>query len=326
MNTAEALREIVPELPLVEKYIVDLFLSRHDKMGNLDSFLAQLIGKKFRPALCLVSARLHRERDLQSLIPIAAALELIHTATLLHDDVLDDAQLRRNRPTVNSLWGNQLAVLLGDYLFSKAFTLLTSFGNLELIDLMANTVEEMSVGEIQQQLDCANTDLAEEAYLERIRQKTAVFMASSCLAGSLIAETPMQIKSALHRYGLKLGMAYQIIDDVLDFCAKEKNTGKDVCSDLKNGIITLPLIYTLRLSPIKHEIVSWIKGKMPGETASLLIINEIKRQGGIEYSIQAAERYIDEALTYLEAIPAQEVQSSLKTIAQLVLTKVPLLS
>ena len=320
MKTAQALEEIVPALPLVERYIAALFQSRPDITGN---FLAQLIGKKFRPALFLASARIQREHELPSLIPLAAALELLHTATLLHDDVLDEAQLRRSRPTANTLWGNQLAVLLGDYLFAKAFTLFTSFGNMEIIDLMVNTIEEMSAGEIQQQLDCANTDLTEEAYLERVKQKTAVFMAASCLAGCLVAETSMQIKSAVYRYGLKLGMAYQIIDDLLDYCAKEKNTGKDACSDIKNGIITLPLIHTLQVSPIKNILVSLIKEKLPGETESLLIFIEIKRQGGLAYSVKKAERYLAEALTCLEAIPAKEVQSSLKSIARLVLKKVP---
>jgi len=220
------------------------------------------------------------------------------------------------------LWGNQVAVLLGDYLFSKALTLLTTFGNLEIIDLMVNVIEEMSVGEIQQQLEVSNPDLTEEEYLERIKQKTAVFMASCCLAGCLTSETCIETKSSLYKYGLKLGIAYQIIDDVLDFFGKEKNTGKDICSDLKNGVLTLPLIHTLRLSPLKDDISSWIKEQKLGESEILIIKNEIKLQGGIEYSIKTVERYINEALTYLEAIPLEDVKNSLEAISQLVLRKV----
>lgn len=322
MKTKQDLREIVPELEYVDKFIIDMFQSRSDHIENLNSFLGQMKGKKFRPALFLTSARMHAGRDLPSLIPLAASLELVHTATLLHDDVLDNAQLRRSRPTVNTLWGNQVAVLLGDYLFSRAFTLLTSFGSLEIIELMVNVIEEMSVGEIQQQLEASNPHVTEEEYLERIRQKTAVFMASCCLAGCLTSETSMEIKSSVYKYGLKLGMAYQIIDDVLDYSGQEKNTGKDTCSDLKNGIITLPLIHTLKLSPGKDDISSWIKEQKLGESEILIIKNEIKLQGGIEYSIKIAERYMNEALTYLEAIPSEDVQNSLEAISQLVLRKV----
>jgi heptaprenyl diphosphate synthase len=322
LKTRHDLREIVPELEYVDKFILEMFQSRSDNIGSLNSFLGQMKGKKFRSALFLTCARMHQGRDLQSLIPIAASLELIHTATLLHDDVLDEARLRRSRPTANTLWGNQVAVLLGDYLFSRAFTLLTSFGNLEIIDLMVNTMEEMSVGEIQQQLEVSNPDLTEEEYLERIKQKTAVFMASCCLAGCLICEASREIKSSVYNYGLKLGMVYQIIDDVLDFSGKEKNIGKDTCSDLKNGIITLPLIHTLKLSPGKDDISSWIKEQKLGESEILIIKNEIKLQGGIEYSIKIAERYMNEALTYLEAIPSEDVQNSLEAISQLVLRKV----
>jgi geranylgeranyl pyrophosphate synthase len=325
LKTRQDLREIVPELEYVDKFIIEMFQSRSDTIGSLKPFLVQMKGKKFRPALFLTCARMHHGRDLQSIIPIAVSLELIHTATLLHDDVLDNARLRRSRPTVNTLWGNQVAVLLGDYLFSRALTLLTTFGNLEIIELMVNVIEEMSIGEIQQQLEASNPDLTEEEYLERIKQKTAVFMASCCLAGCLASKTSMEIKSSVYKYGLNLGMAYQVIDDVLDFSGQEKNTGKDTCSDLKNGIITLPLIYTLQFSPIKDEIFSWIREQRLGESELFIILNEIKLQGGIEYSIKTAERYIDKALTCLEAIPTEDVQNGLKAVTRLVLRKVPII-
>ncbi len=321
MKTQQDLWEIVPELVEVEKHLEEIIFSRAEYLPPVDSFLMERKGKKLRPALFLASARVHGN-NLQNLIPLAVGMELIHTATLIHDDVVDNARMRRNMPTINYSQGNKMAILLGDYFFARAFTILTAYGRIEIIDLMTNVVEEMSLGELQQQRDTFNTSLTESDYLGKIKQKTALFIASCCLSGCLTASTTSEIEAAFYNYGLNLGMAFQIIDDVLDFYGKEKNTGKESCSDIKNGIITLPVIRTLQLSTKKEELYTCLNRGKLDEMEITLILKEIKSQGGLQYSIKTAEEYIVRALSYLNKIPSGEVVQNLKAIAQFVLARV----
>ncbi|MDO9534759.1 MAG: polyprenyl synthetase family protein [Bacillota bacterium] len=321
MKTKDALLDIVPELEQIDEFIIKIIKQNPQKFALVNSTLIKMKGKKLRPALFLISARLHWN-NLENLIPIAASLELIHTATLMHDDVLDNANLRRGVPTLNSIWGNHMSVLIGDYIFSKAFTILTANGSLEIIDLIANVVEKTSAGEIGQQLDSFNTEITEEEYLERIELKTAVFMASCCLAGCLTSDAAEELKKTFFQFGLNLGMAFQIIDDVLDFSIEKKSSiGKDICSDLKNGVITLPLIHTLQLSKRKNEIISWINDRKLGEDELLSTLQEIKLKGGLSYSLKLAEDYISKAFKCLERIPSKEVRDGLKVISRIILDR-----
>ncbi|RJX26489.1 MAG: polyprenyl synthetase family protein [Dethiobacter sp.] len=320
MKTQQDLWEIVPELAEVEKNMEEILFSHADLLPPMDSFLLEKKGKRLRPALFLASARVHRS-NLQNLIPLAVSLELIHTATLIHDDVVDNAPMRRNMPTINSSQGDKTAILLGDYFLARAFTILTAFGRLQIVDLMANVIEEMSMGELQQQKDAFNTNLTENDYLEKIKQKTALFIASCCLAGYLTSGTTAEIESAFYNYGLNLGMAFQIIDDVLDFYGKDKNTGKEKFSDIKNGIITLPVIHTLQLSPRKEELYRCLNREKLNEAEILLILNEIKSQQGLQYSIKTAKNYIARALSCLKKIPSEEAVENLKAMARFVLAR-----
>ena len=321
MKTKQRLMEIVPELDQVDSYTVDLFSLGVQKLADIHALILKMQGKKLRPALFLASARFHWD-NMQKLIPVAVGLELAHTATLIHDDVLDHARMRRNVPTVNVLMGNHMAILLGDYLFTKAFTLITAYGSMEITDLFANLVERTAIGEICQQLDAFNVSLSEQEYLDRIEQKTATFIASCCLAGCLTAPASEQTKEAFHQFGLNLGMAFQIIDDVLDYTSREKKIGKDLHSDLQNGVLTLPLLYTLQCSKKGKEIGELILEKKLGEKDLLFLVKEIKAAGGLQYSIDAAESYIQKAYYYLEYIPSLRVVSGLRAIAEYVVSRV----
>lgn len=320
MKTKQNLREIVPELEEVDRYIGKVIQSNPQKMAQLNISLLNMKGKKLRPALFLCSARLHRKNVLD-LIPLAVSLELIHTATLIHDDIVDEASLRRNMPTVNTLWGNQIAVLSGDYLFAKSITIITAFGNLEIIDLIANMVEKTAIGEIRQQMDSFNIELSQEEYLERIEQKTAIFIASCCLAACLTSDTDEKIKLAFYNFGLNLGIAFQIIDDVLDYTNEEKIIGKDSFSDLKNGIITLPLIHTFKHTRKRDDISRWINDRRLGKEELQFILSEIKIEGGVEYSIAMAQKYIEKAMYFLDQIPSKEVSNDLRAISGYVLKR-----
>ncbi len=316
MRSQQELTEIVPELLLVEeklKKVVCEDLSAHP--GLSQPLLKDVQGKKLRPALFLASARSHWD-DLTELIPLAASLELIHLATLLHDDVIDNATLRRNLPAVNVTAGNKMAVLLGDYYFSKAFSLLSSEGNTEIITLFACVVEEMSLGEIQQERDSFKIDLTETDYLERTRKKTALFMASCCLASCLISETTEELKRTLYHYGLNLGMAFQIIDDLLDFRGNTLETGKNCYADIINGVITLPLIHVLQEPSNADLMQDWIlAGDRDRESLEALMEN-INIDAGLHYAVTVAEQYMNKASCFAEMVPSRDVVNILQKIIQ----------
>lgn len=321
LRSHQDLWELVPELPEVEQFLAEsLHFPFLRKMPADASFLQELKGKKVRPALFLITARMHGDR-LNELVPVAAALELVHMATLVHDDVVDNARFRRDRPTVNQMLGNKMAVLTGDYLFARAFKLLTAYGSMEIVDLMAEVVAQMSSGELQQQLDSFDPGLSEQQYLERNRQKTAAFMASCCMAGGVAAGAEDPVNFSLYQYGLHMGMAFQLIDDILDFYGEEKETGKEACSDLRNGVVTLPLIYTLRGSQHGERLASWIREGNMDEERIQFILDEVKQCGGLNYSARKAEQYMQEALAFLTEIPSPEVVESLKTVSRLIISR-----
>lgn len=317
MKTKLGLIEIVPELAEVEASLKNIVQSCVEDIGYLDTFLLEGSGKKLRPALFLASARIHWE-DVSSFIPLAVSLELIHTATLIHDDVVDKAARRRNLPTLNYALGNKMAVLFGDYLFAKAFTILTSSGSIEIINLIASVVKKMSLGELKQQVDAFNVDITEEDYLERIKQKTALFIASCCLAGCLTAEASEKLRTAFYNFGLNLGMAFQIIDDVLDYHVDGHNTGKDCFIDIRNGIVTLPLIHALKFSRRREEISLLLKKGRLDNHDLLMLLEEILQAGGIDYSLEKAKRYIEQALNHIGLIPSKKVAESLNEITRVV--------
>ncbi len=322
MPLQQELSLIIPEIAHVnaeiKKTVEEELLSHYQPS---QPFLLDGQGKKLRPALFLASAKTHGD-DVSELIPLAASLELIHMATLLHDDVVDRAALRRNLPTVNSSEGNIIAVLLGDYLFSKAFSLLTSAGNLEIIQLFSRVVERMSLGELKQQTDAFNLFLAEEEYLDRINQKTAEFMASCSLAGCLTSECPEDLQISLYHFGLNLGMAFQIIDDVIDFKDLNSRTGKDHFNDLKNGVMTLPLIYVLQSPSNKELMIKWMSNNRMDEDSIANLLDQIKINRGLAYALSRAEQYLNQARCFAGQVPSKEAQQNLQLILQLIWSRV----
>jgi len=321
LQTQQGLSEIVPELVQVNDEIESILQKGvKNHLGSSQPFFIDKRGKKLRPALFLSSAKIHWQ-ELTELIPLAASLELIHLATLVHDDVVDNATLRRNMPTVNATKGNKIAVLMGDYFFSKAFSLLTTVGNMEIINLLSRVVEEMSLGEIQQQIDAFNADLTEEEYLQRIRQKTAQFMASCCLAGCLTSEAPEDLKVTLYNYGLNLGMAFQIVDDVMDFKSDEFQTGKNNYSDLRNGVITLPLIYVLRTSPKSGLLRKSIQDKGPKTIEIERLLEEVEIDKGLAYALNVADQHIEKAGFFAGQVPSKPVMETFQAITHLIFNR-----
>lgn len=250
--------EILQEdLARCEEVLFDSLKIGDEFVETISQHLLKSGGKRLRPGLCILSARAGKKFSLEKILPIAAALELIHTASLVHDDVIDESPLRRGRQTTNSLWGNQSAILSGDFLFARAFKLISSqdYGNRISMSL-ATLVENLSVGEILQDRFSFRV-VSESEYLKRISMKTAGFLSTACELGAIVGGMEDRDVENLTRYGECIGMAFQLTDDILDIVGDEKNLGKKAGADLKQGIITLPVIYALESNPADlREIVT----------------------------------------------------------------------
>ena len=237
-----ALTQLVgDDLKEVNQIIVQFMQSPVALIPQLAGHIVAAGGKRLRPMLTLASARLCGYAGKRHLA-LAACVEFIHTATLLHDDVVDDSDLRRGLKTANAVWGNKASVLVGDFLFSRAFQLMVGDRSIAVLQILANAAAEIAQGEVLQLLTANDTTTTESAYLEVIRAKTAVLFAAACRVGAVIADRPKAEEEALESYGLNLGIAFQLVDDMLDYAAHEKTLGKTVGDDFREGKITLPVV------------------------------------------------------------------------------------
>lgn len=220
-------------------------------------------GKRLRPMLTLAAAKMCGYTGKRH-IDLAACIEFIHTATLLHDDVVDESDLRRGAATANAVWGNKPSVLVGDFLFSRAFQLSVADGSLRVLDILANTSAVLAEGEVLQLMTSNDTTTSEDAYLEVITAKTATLFAAACKLGGLVAERPAEEEQALESFGLNLGIAYQLVDDALDYSAAEQTLGKNIGDDFREGKITLPVLLAFRRGD-EAERAFWTRTMEDGE-------------------------------------------------------------
>ena len=233
------------DMARVNQQIIDNMESKVPLIPQLAGHLIAAGGKRLRPLLTLASAGICNYRG-KNHISLATAVEFIHTATLLHDDVVDDSDLRRGRDTANSVWGNQSSVLVGDFLFSRAFRLMVQSDSIRVLDILANASAVIAEGEVAQLTTANNTDTEEDSYLNVISSKTAALFAAACQIGAVIAERTTHEEDALYQYGLNLGIAFQLVDDYLDYGTADNRLGKDVGDDFREGKITLPVILAFR--------------------------------------------------------------------------------
>ena len=241
-----ALQNLVgDELGEVNDVIVARMQSRVDLIPQLANHLIASGGKRLRPMLTLASAKLSGYvGDRQ--VKLAACVEFIHTATLLHDDVVDESDLRRGRATANAVFGNEASVLVGDFLFSRSFQLMVEDGSLRVLEILSNASSVIAEGEVAQLITNNDTSTSEDAYLEVIRAKTAALFAAACSIGAVVAERPNVEEDALESYGRNLGIAFQLVDDALDYSAEQAALGKTVGDDFREGKITLPVVLAYR--------------------------------------------------------------------------------
>ena len=271
-------------------------------------------GKRLRPMLLLLAARAlgHAGPDAHQL---AAVIEFIHTATLLHDDVVDESDLRRGRKTANALWGNAPSVLVGDFLYSRSFQLMVELDRIEVMRILADTTNAIAEGEVLQLLHVRNPDTDEAAYLRVIERKTAVLFAAATRLGALLAGADAELQQRLHDYGMNLGYAFQIADDVLDYSADEADLGKHLGDDLAEGNATLPLIHAIAHSP--PEVAARLRAVVEQGDATAMpeVLAAIDATGGLDYSRARANEYAEAAERALEGLEDNDGVAALRGLA-----------
>ncbi|MDP2938916.1 MAG: polyprenyl synthetase family protein [Candidatus Omnitrophota bacterium] len=264
MDLKQIYQPILEELKSVEK-VLELSLNgvKSEAVKKVNRFLLESTGKRLRPAMVILSAKATVDRPQQlinsQLIKIATAMELIHMASLIHDDVIDHSSLRHNKPTINRKWGNDVSIALGDYLYSIAFELISNCGNPDISECISSATKNMCEGELLQVCERGSIDLLRQRYIIMVKKKTASLFAASCQSGAMLVNQNKLIENALKGYGLNFGIAFQIVDDCLDLIGEKAHLGKKPGADFKVGEITLPLLNLISQEKDKESILSLVK-------------------------------------------------------------------
>ncbi len=279
-------------------------------------------GKRLRPILLLLSAKACGYRG-EAHISLASLIEFIHTATLLHDDVVDRAELRRGMESANAKWGNEACVLVGDFLFTKCFSLLVENGNRKILQVVAKATTWMAEGELEELIKTNDLSLAEEGYFSIVAGKTAALFSASAQVGAILGEAPEETEMALANFGMDLGMAFQLVDDNLDYISKEEEFGKKIGIDLQEGKITLPLISTLnRCTEQESALIHKVVASNPITKESFLqVLTLIDKYHGVAYTWEKAKEYVARAKERLRHFPDSTEKEGLLSLADYVLER-----
>lgn len=299
--------EIAEELKAVEDFIRRNMHSRNRLLSEIAMDLLEAGGKRLRPAFVIISSKFGKY-DREKTIPLAGALEILHTATLVHDDIIDRSKIRRGKATVSEKFGADMAVYTGDFLLTKAVLMLSRNISIEKLEYVAKAVKTICEGEVDQYLDACNLDTTVMSYLKRISRKTAVLFGAACALGAMAAECSDNSIRNLARFGFNYGIAFQIKDDINDFLSDTAVSGKPVGSDLMNGIITLPVIYAVnRSSAVRKLVAELFRNKDAAASRDISHITWlIEKHGGMDYSRKILRKYIDKGLKLLGRLPDNE--------------------
>ncbi|SDC58385.1 octaprenyl-diphosphate synthase [Algoriphagus faecimaris] len=306
-------KPIETEMLVFEQKFRDFMKSRVKLLDHITNYIVKRKGKQMRPMFVFLTAGVCGQVN-DSTHRGAALIELLHTATLVHDDVVDDANYRRGFFSVNALWKNKIAVLVGDYLLSRGLLLSVDNGDFNLLQIVSNAVKEMSEGELLQIAKARKLDITEDVYYTIIRQKTASLIASCCAVGAASVGSDLEMVSRMREFGEKVGMAFQIKDDLFDF--GEDEIGKPVGIDIKEKKMTLPLIFALTKASWmeKKRIIHLIRNRSEDKKAVNEVIQFVKQSGGLEYAKEKMNDFYQEALVILGGFPESEYKTSLKDL------------
>ena len=303
------------ELKTFEKKFTDAVRSQTPTLDRIMKYIIKRKGKQLRPMFVFLSAKLHAPIN-ESTYRAAALVEILHTATLVHDDVVDESMERRGFFSINALWKNKIAVLVGDYLFSKGLLLSTENNDFKHLHILSEAVRQMSEGELLQMEKARNLNLKEDIYFEIIRNKTASLLSSACAVGAWSTSKDEQIANKMKLFGEKVGIAFQIKDDLFDY--GNEDIGKPTGNDIKEKKLTLPLIYTLNSvdGATKRKLIYIIKNENKEPKKVRMVIDTVVRTGGIAYAAEKMNGYRDEALAILYEFPDGEVRKALEELVR----------
>jgi octaprenyl-diphosphate synthase len=314
MDLSQIRAPVADDVQAVDRLIVDRLKSNVVLINQIGHYIVSSGGKRLRPLLVLLAARAcgyEGERHLDA----AAIVEFIHTATLLHDDVVDGSELRRNRTTANSVWGNEASVLVGDFLYARAFEMMVDVGNLRVMEVMARATARIAEGEVLQLLNANDADTDEARYMEVIQRKTATLFEAGTRLGAVITGGPPEVESAMASYGLHLGIAFQLVDDALDYMSDEGTIGKQVGDDLDEGKPTLPVIRAMEVGSEDQRKLLRAAIEEGGRQHIDKVIEAIVATKAIDYTVELARWHAEAAKQALEMVPATASRDAMSATA-----------
>ena len=306
---------IAPDMQAVDRRLSESLRSDVVLINQLSAYIIGGGGKRLRPALAVLCAKAAGYAGERAHVDIAVIIELIHTATLLHDDVVDESDLRRGRETANLVWGNQASVLVGDFLYSRAFQMMVEIGEPRVLEILADATNTIAEGEVMQLVNCHDPEISEQRYLDTIRFKTAKLFEAAAELGVVISGRDPKLETSLAAYGRHLGTAFQLVDDVLDYSASSEDTGKNIGDDLAEGKPTLPLLYAMwhgnpdQQAAVRHAI------EEGGRDQIVTISEAIESTGAIAYTSALAREEAAIAVTSLADFPDSPYLEALRTLA-----------
>lgn len=303
----------------VNKSITDNLNSEVALINQLGAYIVQAGGKRLRPVALLLTAKATNPENsgpANEQILLAAIIEFIHTATLLHDDVVDESQKRRGRDTANEVFGNAASVLVGDYLYSRSFQMMVEVGSMRVMEILSRTTNQIAEGEVMQLINCGSADTTEQQYMDTIQSKTAILFEAATQLGAVVTKQAKPVEKAMAKFGLHLGTAFQLVDDILDYTADADTMGKNVGDDLAEGKPTLPLINAIdRSSGAERSIlVEAITNASRDNLSDVLAI--IEKTGSLAYTARAARQQAQLAQQALQVLPQSRYKNALQKLAQ----------
>lgn len=317
MSTAQLFDTLIaPEdMQTIDQIIRSKLQSEVALVRQVAEYIISSGGKRLRPALTLLSGRALGYEDIR-LFELAAMVELIHTATLLHDDVVDESSLRRGQATANELFGNASSILVGDFLYTRAFQIMVSTHNIPILGVMAEATNMIAEGEVLQLLNIGNTDISETQYLQVIEYKTAKLFEAACQVGALIANASEQQVDAMAHFGRYIGTAFQIVDDILDYTGNTEHIGKQPGDDLAEGKPTLPLIYAMRHGTPEQSSLVREALKQTSRQHFQSVVTAVQTCGALDYAYNEAKKATCLAIQALQTIPDSSSKQALIKLAQ----------
>ena len=309
-------KAVEADFSAVNQLIIDQLHSNVDLVENIGHYLVEAGGKRLRPLLVLLTANaLGYTQNGKQHLDLAAIIEFIHTATLLHDDVVDISDMRRGRLTANAKWGNAPSVLVGDFLYSRAFQMMVAIRDMDIMQILSDTTNTISEGEVQQLVNAKDPNVSEENYLNVIYKKTGALFEAACETAAVLSGASDEQRQALKRYGYHLGLAFQLVDDALDYEGDAEALGKNVGDDLAEGKPTLPLIYAMREGSAEQaELIA--KAIREGGLDQLdAIVEIVKSTGALEYTANSASQQVDQALACLEGLDDSPYKQAMVELA-----------